>query len=163
MPEQWLPVNGYEGLYQVSSFGRIKSARNGRVMSPVLDTYGYETLKLYRAGKATRYKVHRLVCRAFNGDGPPDYDVAHLDGSRTNNTPSNLKWLSRKDNLAHKVEHGTAQRGERGAAAKLTAAQVEMIRQRGARGEKPIAIARDYPVGRSHIASIIRQDRSLWQ
>ena len=110
--EAWTPVVGYEGIYAVSSAGQVLSVRNGRIMAGVPDSDGYPTVKLYRAGKGTRFKVHRLVCAAFHGPPPPGYEVAHLDGSKTNACADNLQWCTPSENHAHKRVHGTNRSGE---------------------------------------------------
>ncbi|MGX7706362.1 NUMOD4 domain-containing protein [Methylobacterium sp. Gmos1] len=158
MSEIWRPVVGYERFYEVSSLGRVRSMLNGRprVLSAVVDNYGYPTIKLYRNSVAKRYKIHRLVCTAFNG--PPaedDMDCAHLDGSRNNSVPENLAWVSRAENMSHKRLHGTQQIGELGPSAKLSREQVEEIRRSYNAGEKRPSLAVKYGVTRWQIRRIV--------
>jgi hypothetical protein len=155
MTERWASVPGYEMLYAVSDSGRIKSVRNGVVMANVLDRDGYHTIKLSKAGKGIRHKVHRLVCQVFNGEPPAGLDCAHLDGDKANNTPQNLAWVTRAENLAHRRLHGTDQTGERGAAAKLTWSQVREIRRRAALGEPRQRLADEFGLALGHVRRII--------
>lgn len=108
MEEEWRPVKGFEGLYQVSSLGRMQSIPRedylgrpvkGWVKTPGVSGNGYPTVVLWRQGKGFTRTVHSLVAEAFLGPRPEGFDVAHKDGTRTNNEVGNLRYLSRKDNL----------------------------------------------------------------
>ena len=102
--EYWKPVVGYEGLYEVSNFGRVKSIpRNGtvkyaRILKPVTNRYGYSYVILCKNGKVKSFLVHRLVAEAFiqNNDNLPC--VNHKDECKTNNNVENLEWCSEKYN-----------------------------------------------------------------
>lgn len=108
MEEQWKDIEGYEGYYQVSDHGRVRSLDRknsrgwnipGRVMATPLDSKGYPYVSLHRDGRKN-HRVHRLVCRAFNGEPESEsLDVCHNDGTRTNNVPSNLRWGTRSENI----------------------------------------------------------------
>lgn len=159
MTETWLPIENYLGLYEVSNKGGVRSVREGRArpMAWVLDSSGYPTVKLSKDGVPTRHKVHRLVCRAFNGPPPRDgMDCAHLDGSRTNPAAGNLVWVTRAVNMSHKAIHGTQQRGERGPGAKLKRQQVEEIRSKKAtHGLGSRVLSREYGISESQIKRIL--------
>lgn len=116
---------------EVSDLGRVrrrtatKFSSPGRVLAQQTRPDGYV---LVGVQKAPRY-VHRLVCEAFHGPAPIGREcVAHFDGSRSNNTPANLRWVSYAENEADKLRHGTTARGSRSGTAKLTEAQVTAIR-----------------------------------
>ncbi len=81
-------------LYEVSSAGRIRRLSDCRVLSPSIGKrWGYYLINLVVDGKPKTAKLHRLVCEAFHGPPPEGRnDVAHADGSRTNNIASNLRW-----------------------------------------------------------------------
>lgn len=107
--EIWKNVPHYEGIYQVSSLGRIKSldrfdGRNhwikGTIISPSIGTNGYYGVHLFKDGKGKPFLLHRLIASAFLGENP-DLDVNHKDGNRTNNFIENLEWCTRSDNLNH--------------------------------------------------------------
>ena len=109
--EIWKDIPGYEGLYQVSNFGRVKSLRrpygnNGgiqwtkeRILSPGKDKDGYLQVNLHCNGKQHQRKVHRLVAQAFlpNMDNLPM--VNHKDEDKTNNNVDNLEWCDQKYNI----------------------------------------------------------------
>lgn len=129
--ERWLPVPGYEGLYEVSDMGRVRSIRRGgAILANCTDYSGYPVVQLSRAGSRKPHTTHRLVCRAFHGEQPNPLhnEVAHLDGDRTNARADNLSWVSKVENHAHKRVHGTHQSGEKHPRAKLKQQDVAEIR-----------------------------------
>ncbi len=128
--EQWLPVCGYENLYEVSSLGRVKSKHfsKSKVMSLVYDRKGYATVLFCDNKVRARRKVHRLVCGAFNPDGDTSLQVAHVDGDRSNNQADNLRWSTASENEQDKLRHGTLKYGENSHLAKISSAVVGLIR-----------------------------------
>lgn len=117
--EVWRDVVGYEGLYKVSSEGRVKSLdkeifnkltgrmnfREGIIRKLQL-TQGYYNLILLHEGKGKYFKVHRLVAMSFVYK-PKGCDVVnHLDGNKTNNFYKNLEWTTPKGNVIHAWENG---------------------------------------------------------
>lgn len=98
--EYWKPVVGYEGHYQVSNFGRVKSIKFGKeiLLKQRQCMNGYKSVILYKNGKGKNILVHRLVAQAFidNPDNLPE--VNHKDECKTNNVVSNLEWCDRKYN-----------------------------------------------------------------
>lgn len=112
MGEEWKDIEGFEGLYQASSEGRIRSLgrevagnagsvwfRKGKTLKPVITRGGYLQVLLYKEGKHKWFSVHRLVYAAFNGEIPSGYDVNHIDEDKTNNRLDNLNLLTHKENL----------------------------------------------------------------
>ena len=108
--EIWRPIEGYEGLYEVSSYGRVRSLdrydnrncfRKGKVLSPIKDKDGYIQVSLYYNRKMYKKYVHRIVAEAFlpNPDNLPE--VNHKDEDKTNNNVTNLEWCDRKYNLSY--------------------------------------------------------------
>lgn len=107
LEEQWLSVVGYEGLYEVSSLGRVKSLRSGKIMTnKSRGSHGYLSVVLSRDGYAKMFLVHRLVALAFLGAPAPDQEVLHWDDVSDNNTVTNLRWGTRSDNALDKVRNG---------------------------------------------------------
>lgn len=114
--EQWRPVPGYEGYYEASDLGRVRSvwrtARNGRrwpstILKPATHPNGHQQVVLSRANsKRTRW-VHRLVLTAFVGPAPDSTVACHSDGNPANNRLENLRWDTRSENELDKVRHGT--------------------------------------------------------
>lgn len=107
MKEEWKPIKGYEGLYEVSNMGRVKSLRYGkeRIMSTPDDSSGYKRVKLTK--QITKGKqVHRLVAEAFIPNPMNLPVVNHLDGDKHNNCVSNLEWCTKKENTNHAIKTG---------------------------------------------------------
>lgn len=114
--EIWKPVVGYEGMYEVSSLGRVKSLPrtneygrrvNGRFMSIILHPSGHTHVKLSIRGNSKHVSVHRLVLFAFDGPPPKGHEGCHNDGNPSNNHRSNLRWDTRSANQYDRVKHGT--------------------------------------------------------
>lgn len=102
--EEWRDIVGYEGLYQVSNLGRIKSLGNDKtkkekILKPQLYKNGYYRIWLYKNGNKKRYLVHRLVALAFipNSNNLPC--VNHKDEDKSNNSVENLEWCSVSYNI----------------------------------------------------------------
>jgi hypothetical protein len=106
----WLPVVGYEGLYEVSSEGAVRGCRRKGSRGGLLTTSprnGYPSLGLYAHGRGRMTYVHRIVAAAFHGPCPEGQEVRHLDGCRTNNTAANLTYGTPSENNYDRVRHGT--------------------------------------------------------
>lgn len=102
--EIWKDIIGYEGLYQVSNLGRVKSmARNkdGKVMRPDKIRSGYMRATLQRDKDRKRFLVHRLVATAFIGCPDESMDINHKNSIKDDNRIENLEWVTRKENIAH--------------------------------------------------------------
>ena len=98
--EYWKPVVGYEGLYEVSNWGRVKSIRFGkeRILKPGTCGRGYLFVNLCKNGKVKLYYVHRLVAESFIPN-PNNYPIInHKDENKTNNSVGNLEWCSYRYN-----------------------------------------------------------------
>lgn len=118
--EEWRPVIGWEGSYQVSNLGRVKSlARKHvpreRMLRTTLNAQGYLKVMLAITGARGKNRVvHQLVAEAFIGprpDGPEGAEIRHLDGDHFNNVPGNLRYGSHGENQADSVRHGTHNMG----------------------------------------------------
>ena len=99
--EIWKDVVGYEGLYQVSSYGNVRNKE--RQLSPQKRQHGYLGIQLYGKGGNKRgfktFSVHRLVAEAFIPN-PNNYpEVNHIDENKANNRVENLEWVTRKQNM----------------------------------------------------------------
>ena len=99
--ETWKKIAGYEGLYEVSDMGRVKSLWHGKekILKPGKNTSGYLKVNLCKDSQRKTIKVHRLVAKAFIQNPQGLETVNHKDEDKTNNTVSNLEWMSLKDNI----------------------------------------------------------------
>lgn len=117
MSENWKDIEGYEGLYQVSDKGRVRSLprtvvfdRNGSkivkiykgcVLKQELKKNGYMSVGLHNCGKVVKKNVHRLVAMAFCDGYEKGLQINHKDENKTNNVPSNLEWCTAAYNNAY--------------------------------------------------------------
>lgn len=164
--EIWKPVLGWEGLYEASSEGRIRSLDRvdsmgrpwaGRVRQLQKSVKGgYQLVNLCRDGTCKSYSVHSLVASAFLGACPPGKEICHNDGDGSNNRPANLRYDTRQQNARDRGRHGTQNfaRGEINGHSKLTEAQVSALLMRGKYASYP-AMAADYGVTTGAIRSIL--------
>lgn len=170
--EEWRAVPGFPG-YEVSSTGRVRSLNRldtdgrqcvGVVLRPYTNNRGYVMVRPSRDGKPRTTAVHVLVALAFIGPRPAwPHHVAHGDGNRTNNSPSNLRYATPAENEADKEAHGTKfiAAGSKNGHAKLNEAQVSEIRSRILSGERNVSIAKHYGVDPSVVSHIKRG--KLWK
>jgi hypothetical protein len=118
--ERWLPIPEWEGLYQVSSLGRVRSldrvvtysggpprSLRGCVLRTSAQSSGHLGVALCRDGKPQRRSVHSLVLLAFVGPCPPGQEGCHGDGNPGNNHVGNLRWDTRRENALDRARHGT--------------------------------------------------------
>lgn len=117
--EQWRDIPGYEGYYQVSSEGRVKSlprkvARggnilsvNGKMLRAGRTGKNYLMVVLSKEGVGKSKEIHTLVAEAFLGPKPPGMVIRHLDGDKHNNRADNLAYGTLSDNTRDSVKHGT--------------------------------------------------------
>lgn len=164
----WKDVVGYEGLYRVSSKGKVRSldrtvidARGhkrtflGQPMKLVEDKDGYLLVSLCKNGKSKLSKVHRLVLEAFVGPCPPGLICRHEDDNPKNNNVSNLSWATHKTNQADRAAAGRGPQGERNGNAKLTEQDIEAIRRLRKEGWKIRGLADRFGVCERTIGCII--------
>lgn len=172
--ERWLPIPGYEGHYEVSDQGRVRSlARiisrtmaDGSVQHQLrperfLRQYSrngswYPRVTLTVEFEKKTVSVHTLVLSAFVGACPDGQECRHLDGDFLNNRLGNLEWGTHPENEADKIAHGTRVNGERIKNAALTVADVRFIRRECALGRQQKDLARQFGVSRATICRIVR-------
>lgn len=108
MKEVWKPIPGYNGMYEVSNNGRVKSYYNGKVklLKPYVNDNGYIVYTLSKNGKSKRKRIHRLMMKAFVGIDPDRPVVNHKDGNKLNNTLDNLEWATSSENNKHAFATG---------------------------------------------------------
>lgn len=143
--EEWRDVPEWEGFYQVSSLGRVRSmdrvvtqrsrwgiqnrTMRGKLLKLNSCTNQYLSVSLSKPGEKPKLcLVHRLVAFAFHGNPPTGHEVCHANGIRTDNRSINLRWDSRSLNHKDKLKHGTDSRGEKNGMCKLNAQEILEIR-----------------------------------
>ena len=144
--ERWLPVVGFEGYYEVSNLGRVRSVDRivrhgkhfqplrGKILAQTTSDYGYRKVSLYRGSKHTLRSVHILVAAAFIGPRPKGMEVRHGPNGKLDNTPANLSYGTPAENAQDKRRDGTHFEGTRLPQAKLTETAVRQCRARYAAG-----------------------------
>jgi len=166
--EEWRPVVGFERIYEVSYFARVRriaggpGARAGRILRQSLNSDGCPQVSLYLRGKVTTRKVAHLVADAFlPPKGPTDRVLRHLNDDPTDNQPCNLAWGTRLDNAADAIHNDRYPRGGANGAAKLTEDQVREIRRLWATGNfSQRKIARQFVISNVAVSKIVR--RQTW-
>lgn len=165
--EIWAVIPGAES-YEVSTLGRVRrrpntyGCRSGRILTPKLDRYGYVkiSLALGEKGKYRHTQVHRLVAETFIGPPPsPAHEVAHFDGIRTNNSLSNLRWATAKENADDRNRHGHthgAKLGESHHNARLSNEAVRSMRKLKVQGLRLEEIAERFGVGRITVYDAVK-------
>ena len=171
--EEWRPIVAYEGYYEVSSLGNVRSSDRvvpipatvrrgpikkrlqGRPMRLGVRGIGdrYKKVHLFKDGIGMHKSVHVIVLEAFVGVRPFGYVVNHRDGDPANNRLENLEWCTPSENNLHAVVHGLAAiQGEDHWAHKYTASQVRMVRALRREGMTLLAIATHcgMPIGSVH-------------
>lgn len=131
----WQEVAGYEGRYEVSDAGQVRSLStyrptSGGILAHWVQNRGYRYVTLRGAdGSKKAFAVHRLVLEAFHGPCPEGKQVAHFDGDPSNNHISNLRWASAKENIADRTRHGRTATGENNGSARLDKQSVNTIKR----------------------------------
>lgn len=109
MKEVWKDIEGYEGLYQVSNLGNVRSYNKGQqwnVLKPCVNTWGYEFVHLFKNKKVKNAVIHRLVAQTFICNPENKKCVNHIDGNKKNNHVKNLEWTTHGENNKHALEQG---------------------------------------------------------
>lgn len=178
MNEEWQDIAGWQGLYAVSTLGRVRSYDRGMIDRNTGTAYLhkgrvltmkksglYHGVSLFLDGVGRRFYIHRLVAQAFvpNPSGCPE--VNHIDGDKFNNCASNLEWVTRSENAKHAWKTGLAKPpkppcGELQHCSKLTEHDVKQIRIEFQPGNGP-TLARKYGVTPRTIYLIAR--RNSWK
>lgn len=173
LDEEWRDVVGFEGFYQVSSLGRVRSLdryvdgkmvngrilrslKRGRILTQKIDRYGYPCVVLCKSGDRFDITAHRLVAIAFVHGNFEGAQVNHIDGVKTNNIPSNLEFCTSRENTVHAFAIGL-QKGRKGIAhhaAVLTEDDVRQIKVMLSEGISQSVIAARFGVNSRHISRI---------
>lgn len=167
--ETFIDIPGYEGLYQVSDFGRVKSVLRlvpsgrrecwylGKTLAPTPNTKGYLRVTLSKDSHAKTFMVHRLVLVAFSGSQPRNMEANHKNGERADNRLENLEWLGHADNMRHSYTVLGRKRliGNSNRNAKMTWGKVDTIREMYDSGVPRHEIAHRFELSFSCIDAIV--------
>jgi hypothetical protein len=157
MQEEWRDVVGFEGRYEVSNWGRVRSLAyrstlGPQILQPSCNYAGYQVLTL---GKARRqFRLHVLVLEAFVGLRPEGMQACHRDNDKSNNRLSNLRWDTPSGNIADRRSYW----GSENPRSKLTDEQRVEIRRRRRAGERTIDLAREFGVTSTRVGQLSRVD-----
>lgn len=163
MEETWAQIKGFEGIYEVSTLGRIRSLdRPQRVRGNGISLQKGQILKQWKQGSymycdlrkpgvKQKARIHVVVLETFVCPRPGGMIACHNNGNSTDNRLCNLRWGTHEDNARDKILHGTYQYGERSAKSKLTEAQAIAILESPGTHR---AIAKEFKVSKSTITAI---------
>lgn len=173
MEEVWKTVPGYEGLYEASTFGKVRSlprtvytqktkiARRlpGLILHPMTDCDNRQQVSLCKDYKVKVIRVHKIILLTFIGPCPENQECCHNDGNASNNHLNNLRYDTGLANARDNVKHGKTNRGEKSPTSKLNANQVIEIRSSYAEGERTNQLAKRFGVGHQQISRIVKRER----
>ena len=170
--EIWKPVKGYEGIYEVSNLGRVKSLprlkycghKNSkpqkvheRILTSWVDRLGYVKVRLSKNGESKTTLLHRVIADAFIEPVEGKNEINHKDGVKANNAIENLEWATRGENVKHaflnKLKH--PKRGEENNKSKLNWESVREIRRLHSNGLSQKDLSRRFGVTIANVSSIV--------
>jgi len=166
--EIWKDVKGYEGMYQVSNLGRVKSLdryvnsgygkqrlHRGKILKPKLDKDGYLDVGTRVYGEAVHFRPHREMAIAFIPNPENKPQVNHIDFDKTNNSIENLEWSTPQEQIAHNYKNKKHAHGERQHKAKLTETEVIELRQSFRKGKDWNMLAEEYGITPGNVWFIV--------
>ena len=164
--EIWKDILGYEGLYQVSNSGKVKSlsfnrTNKSRILKNAI-TRGYVHITLFFKNKRKVTRIHRLVGTHFVPNPENKPEINHKDGDKTNNNDWNLEWVTSYENSIHAIHTGLSSTfGENVHTSKLKSTDIPIIFMRYNQGHRVVDIAKDYNISDTSIRDIIK--RRKWK
>jgi len=172
MQEKWVDIKNYDGLYQVSNFGNVRSldrySKNnfktmhlkGRAIKRGIDKKGYCRICLSSSGNCSTYKIHRLVAQAFIPNPLNLLEINHLSGNKQDNSTTNLEWSGRKENIQHAIKNNLYKHTP----IKLSNEDVQAIRNMYAAGSKSLgsnALSKMFGVSAPYIWRIVTNEKRI--
>ena len=163
--EEWRDVPNYEGAYEVSDLGRVRSMdrvtihghrARGRVLKQCRDPRGYMCVALWSAGKGRTWSIHQLVAAAFLGPRTEGQEVLHGPGGQIDNRRANLSYGTSQQNSDDELRDGTRPVGVERWNARLTPTLVLECRRRHAAGESQRSLAREFGMSLTVMHNAIR-------
>jgi hypothetical protein len=171
MIEIWKDIEGYEGLYQVSNQGNVRSLdryvkrgnhdlfKHGVLLKQGTHKQGYKLVYLSKDNLSKTVKVHRLVAMAFIDRIEGKNTVNHINAIKDDNRPENLEWTTQRENILHATELGLMNKGSKSGKSKLFEEDIPIIRTLCSTMKRK-DVAELFGVSRETIASILR--RRTW-
>lgn len=173
-PEIWKEIPGFNGWYEASNLGRIRSYRSKcksdkRINKPKIikgnkHPLGYIRVKLKNNSSRTGYLIHRLVAETFIPNPQKKPQINHKNGIKDDNRVSNLEWVTPQENVDHAIDNGfidhSKQYGEKGNNAQLTKKQVLQIRSVYDQGwATQTELSKAYNISQKHVSRIVNKQR----
>lgn len=169
---KWKAVVGYEGIYEVSNTGLVKSLSREKhcgykgskpqiteekILAIRTDRAGYKRVKLSKNGVARLALLHRVVAQAFVMNVNSYREINHKDGNKENNFPSNLEWVTRSGNMKHAFEKGLkhSRKGESNNKAKITENDVRRIREMRKNKHTLVEISMEFGITATNVSNIV--------
>lgn len=168
--EYWKPIEGFEGVYELSSLARVKSLpkikgrymqKDSHILSPKTNKDGYLCFTLKKDKVSKHIHLQRLMALNFipNPNNLPQ--VNHIDGNKKNNYIENLEWVTCQQNIRHSWDNGlsTPKDGDKNGNCILSSEQVCEIKELRSSGKTYFEIAKIYNISFGHVGSICRGDK----
>lgn len=162
--EVWKDIKGYEGHYQVSNEGKVRSIKRKepKLLTLLNHSMGYYVINLCKPKtKMIQVKVHRLVADLFIPNHGDDTTIVnHIDGDKKNNRVSNLEWTNHGGNLKHSYDYNLrSKKGENHHLSKLKDSDVRKIRNLSSEGFSNVALSKMFNVSDGTICMIVKRKR----
>lgn len=165
MTEIWKDISDYEGVYQVSNMGRIKSlrrldsigkSRKERLLISIPNAEGYIRTELNKNGKRHTFSTHRLVAKAFLANPANKPQINHIDGNKSNNKVHNLEWCTGSENVSHALKLGLLipLSGEQVGTHKLSKKEAKEVENLKDKGFSQKAIGKMFNISGSNVSRI---------
>ena len=180
MEEIWKDIEGYEGIYQVSNFGRVKSCeriiQNSSTLSGIqrikerilinhIKGNGYHSVSLCVECRKHDFYIHRLVASIFIPNIENKNEVNHIDGNKSNNHVENLEWVTSKENVRHAfdkklIDNGTIERRKHCviSAQKITKEQVIEFRKLRKHGASYDELSKKFGLSKSYCKLLVNEN-----
>lgn len=161
MEEIWKPVIGFDGLYEVSNLGRVKSIKfnKEKILKPQDNGRGYLTVHIRNFEYDKKHYIHRIVAETFLEKKDGKNEVNHIDCNKNNNCLNNLEWCTKEYNFIHKMINQRQPKGEESGNSKLTEKDILEIRKSSVNSYE---LSKIYNVSREHILRIKKKKTWAW-
>lgn len=164
--EKWVEIDGWNGKYLISNFGRMKSIGgkfstkhpDGYITDGSVDVVGYRVVTMRKPGKRAQKRIHSLVANAFLVRPLGSECINHIDGNKMNNHVDNLEWTTLRENCMHAIRIGMIHhlKGERHPMSKLCESQVLKMRELRASGMTYSELGKAFGVSRRQASDVVR-------